>query len=297
MSIDEKHDVPGAGQKAPPAEDVATAAPVLSDELNDVRAQAADVAAPDPRALARKALRTSWPYAAGTAVVLIVAGAVFGGRGSWGNVPMWVLAVTTLLAFVAAAFAALVTYELLRIESRRVALAVAELRQREEAQCRAQAARVAAWYGRWSSVVKGPGMTADPREWRRWGAIISNASDLPVYNVRVSFCVAVDPSAGLTWRQGERFAGALRLVPPGEEHIEMPDHLRTDEEASGNQPTWLVAIQFTDAFGARWLRDPQGRLEPADADPAGMVGNHLQHSGRTPIAGRAPGRPEGATAV
>ena len=50
-----------------------------------------------------------WPYAAGTAVVLIAAGAVFGGRVSWGNVPTWVLAVTMLLAFVAAAFAALAT--------------------------------------------------------------------------------------------------------------------------------------------------------------------------------------------
>jgi len=107
-------------------------------------------------------------------------------------------------------------------------------------------------------------MTADHREWLRYGAIISNASDLPVYNVRVSLCVAGDPSAWLTWRQGERFAGALRLVPPGQEHVEMPDHLRTEEEATGNQPTWLVAIEFTDASGVKWLRDPRGRLEPAD---------------------------------
>jgi hypothetical protein len=165
-----------------------------------------------------------------------------------------------------------VTFKLLRVESRRDAVAVDEQRQREEVQRRAQAGRVAAWYGRWSSVVKGPGMTADHREWLRSGAIISNASDLPVYNVRVLLCVAVDPSAGLTWRQGERFVGALRLVPPGEEHVEMPDHLRTEEEASGNQPTWLVAIQFTDALGARWLRDPQGWLEPADAGLADSEG-------------------------
>jgi hypothetical protein len=88
---------------------------------------------------------------------------------------------------------------------------------------------------------------------------------VPVYNVRVAFCVAVDPSAELTWRQGERFVGALRLVPPGEEHVEMPDHPRAEQDASGNEPTWLVAIEFTGAMGARWLRDPRGRLEPADA--------------------------------
>jgi hypothetical protein len=265
MSVDEKHADPGAGQDATRAEDFAAAAPVLSHGLNGLRAGAADVAAPDPRALAKRALRRSWPYAAGIAVVLIAAGAVFGGRASWGNVPTWVLAVTTLLAFVAAAFAALATYELLCIESRRDAAAVDKVRQREDEQRRAQAGRVAAWYGRWSSVVKGPGMTADHREWLRSGAIISNASDLPIYNVRVSLCVAVDPSAGLTWRQGERFAGALRLVPPGEEHVEMPDHLRAEAEASGNQQTWLVAIEFTDALGTRWLRDPRGRLELADA--------------------------------
>jgi len=265
MSVDQKLDDPATGQDDPRADDVATASPVLSDGLRVVRAQAADVAAPDPRALAKKALRRAWPYAAGLAVLLIAAGAVFGGRGSWGNVPTWVLAVTTLLAFVAAAFAAFATYELLRVESRRHAVALEEQRLREQAQRRAQASRVAAWYGRWSSVVKGPGMAADHREWLRCGAIISNASDLPVYNVRVSLCVAADPAAGLTWRQGERFAGALRLMPPGQEHIEMPDHVRTEEEADGNQPTWLVAIEFTDASGVQWLRDTRGRLEPADA--------------------------------
>ncbi len=256
-----------AGQNGNSRMDVATAAPVLRNWLVDGQPRAMGVAAPDPLALARKALRRSWPYAVGAAVVLIATGAVFGGRGSWGNVPTWVLAVTMLLAFVAAAFAGLVTYELLRVELQRDAVAAEGRRQREDAQRRAQASRVAAWYGRWSSVVKGPGMAADPREWARWGAIISNASELPVYNVRVSFCLAVDPSAGLSWRHGERYLGALRLVPPGEEHVEMPDHLRADE-ANGSEQTWLVAIEFTDASGSRWLRDPQGRLEPADAVPA-----------------------------
>jgi hypothetical protein len=235
--------------------------------------------APDPLALARTALRTSWPYAAGVLALLILAGVLFGGRAGWGDVPAWVLAITTLLAFVAASFAALVTYELLRIESRRDQVAAAERVvaaddrwQREEAERRSQASGVAAWYGRWSSVVKGPGMAADPREWPRWGAIISNASDLPVYNVRVSFCVAVEPSAALTWRHGERFVAALRLVPPGEQHVEMPDHIKAAEDAAGNETPWLVAIEFTDAAGSRWLRDPQGWLYPADASPAPAEG-------------------------
>jgi hypothetical protein len=36
-------------------------------------------------------------------------------------------------------------------------------------------------------------------------AVIRNASDLPVFDVRVSYCVPVDPASGLTWRQGERY--------------------------------------------------------------------------------------------
>jgi hypothetical protein len=267
MSEDEMLEDTAAGQNGDSRVDVATAAPVLRNWLNNGQARAMGVAALDPPALARKALRRSWPYAAGAAVVLIVAGAVFGGRGSWGNVPTWVLAVAMLLAFVAAAFAAVVTCELLRIQSRRDAIAAEERSQLAEVQRRAQASRVGAWYGRWSSVVKGPGMAADPREWTRWGAIVSNASGLPVYNVRISFCVAVDTSAELTWQHGERYLGALRLVPPGEEHVEMPDHLRAEGEASGDEPTWLVAIEFTDASGSRWLRDPRGRLEPANAGP------------------------------
>jgi hypothetical protein len=257
-----------AGQNGDSRVDVATAAPVLRNSLSDPEAWAVGAPSLDPQVLAKKALRRSWPYAAGTAVVLIVVGAVFGGHGRWGNVPTWVLAVTALLTFVAAAFAGLVIYELLRTESRRDAVAEGERHQRDEAQRRAQASRVAGWYGRWSSVVKGPGMAADPREWARWGAIITNASDLPVYNMRVSFCVAVDPSADLAWRQGERYLGALRIVPPGEEHVELPDHLRAEDGASGNEPWWQVAIEFTDASGASWLRDPVGRLTPADADSA-----------------------------
>ncbi len=268
MSEDEVLDNPGAAQNTDSRQDIVTTGPTLYHSLSDGQVQTVGVAGPDPLALVRKVRRRAWPYAAGAAVVLIAAGAVFGGRASWGNVPTWMLAVTMLLAFIAAALAALVTYELLGIQSRRDALAAEERRQRAEAQRRAQASRVAAWYGRWSSVVKSQGMAADHREWTRWGAIITNASDLPVYNVRVSFCVAVEPSAGLTWRHGERYMGALRLVPPGEENVEMPDHLRAEEASGNEQPAWLVAIEFTDASGGRWLRDPRGRLEAADAAPA-----------------------------
>lgn len=51
----------------------------------------------------RLAARRAVPCACVLAVVLAVLGLVFRNSISWGDVPTWVLAVTTLLAFAAAA--------------------------------------------------------------------------------------------------------------------------------------------------------------------------------------------------
>jgi RsiW-degrading membrane proteinase PrsW (M82 family) len=75
-----------------------------------------DSQAPDPLRTVRAVARAGWPLACLTAVVLGALGFAFRRTESRGDVPTWVLAVTTLLAFIAAAFAALVTYELLRLE-------------------------------------------------------------------------------------------------------------------------------------------------------------------------------------
>ena len=111
-------------------------------------------------------------------------------------------------------------------------------------------------------------MEHGPPDLTVWGAVIGNASDLPVYGVRYSFCVAVDRASGLDWRAGERIAvvSPIVLVPRrGSAQEKIPDHIREQEEAGGNKPRWLIAIEFTDADGRRWLRDPRGRLNPADA--------------------------------
>jgi hypothetical protein len=78
-----------------------------------------DSQAPDPLRTVRAVARAGWPLACLTAVVLGALGFAFRRTESRGDVPTWVLAVTTLLAFIAAAFAALVTYELLRLEGER----------------------------------------------------------------------------------------------------------------------------------------------------------------------------------
>jgi hypothetical protein len=63
------------------------------------------VRSPDPLALASRVGRL--------VAVLVVLGIVFRHSLGWGDVATWVVAITTLLAFLAAAFAGLVAYDLL----------------------------------------------------------------------------------------------------------------------------------------------------------------------------------------
>jgi protein-S-isoprenylcysteine O-methyltransferase Ste14 len=63
------------------------------------------VVSPDPLARARRVSRKGWPYATALVVVLAVVGSVFRHHLSWGDFPTWIAGITTLLAFLAAAFA------------------------------------------------------------------------------------------------------------------------------------------------------------------------------------------------
>jgi len=205
------------------------------------------------------ALRWRW-RAAVVAVVLLIVGLVFGGQARWGDVATWVLVAIALAAFLAAAFAGLVAYEVLRVELGRDHVAAEERRLSEDERRRSQASLVAAWFG------KRPGI----EPFLTWGAIISNASALPVYDVRVSFCVAVPAASGLTWRQGERYSSPnpIHVIAPGEHHATIPPDLFRSEdvfrpEDAAEKTKWLVAIEFTDAAGLRWLRDPRGTLTAA----------------------------------
>lgn len=99
---------------------------------------------PDPLTRARAITRRTWRYGAALAVVLVVLGAVFRHQLSWGDVATWVLAVTTLLALVAAGFAALVAYDVLKVELRRDLLAADERQLAREDRERAERAAKAA---------------------------------------------------------------------------------------------------------------------------------------------------------
>jgi hypothetical protein len=240
------------------ADDAASYAPGMSSG-EDAGLQAGTEADPDPlapvaRSWRRAGFSVSLLAVCGIAVLVLLARA-WPGRMQWGDVPTWVLAGTSLLALAAAVFAGLVAYAVLAVELRRDRRSDHERAAQREDDRRSQAAKVAAWFDRWTEA--GNRLAV--------GAVISNASDLPVYDIRVSFCVAVAEASGLTWRQGERYSSPelMHIVAPGRTRAEMPEEIFEAEAAEGNRPKWLVAIEFTDSTGNRWLRDARGRLGPA----------------------------------
>jgi hypothetical protein len=109
----------------------------------------------------------------------------------WGDVPTWIQAMGTLFALVAIVAA----WKVLGVERRRDA-------ERQAAEERAQAAKVAAW----PSVVRSD--PADPGSAPAWGAAVRNASDLPIYQVHVEY-QPIAPGRS-------QMAVISEVVPPGE---------------------------------------------------------------------------------
>jgi hypothetical protein len=243
----------------------------MAEGSSEVRAVAAG--------MAKRALRATWHWLVAAAVVLAVLGAVFRNSIQWGDAATWVLAATSTVALWAAGFAGAVAYRLLEVELGRDRVAAEERRAVADERRRAQAARVAAWFGSWGDDDGYPAGMSGPPGRLRWGAVIRNASDLPVYDVRFSYHVAVDPGRrGRTWRAGERFQSRdiIPVIPPGVERSAIPNYVR-EEQADGR---WLVAVSFTDADGRRWRRDVHGMLTgPESGDDAGAEAWHAGQPG------------------
>lgn len=236
------------------------------------------VISPDPPALAKKFAGRAWPYAAGLVVILAVIGAVFRHQLSWGDFPTWVVAITTLLAFLAAAFAGLVAYDLLMVENKRDLdaaqerlLAAAERKRladertaQREADRRAQASQVTTWFAFYEPADPDyPTMAGGPPT---WGAAVRNASDLPIFDVRVFFYWVNDPRDGNPWTAEQRYASVDRIlvIPPGQTRdSELPERVSSMAKEC-NDRVYLVGIEFTDANGHRWSRNERAVLEPRD---------------------------------
>jgi hypothetical protein len=173
-------------------------------------------------------------------------------KPDWGDVPTW-------LAFIAAVAAGIAAVFLYKTELERDRIAAADRRAQAEEARRSQANKVAAWYvartATYGDNVRLPGFML-------FGAMIRNASDLPIYDVYVTFYQVTHSSVAGKWGVIEVAPAklALRVVPPGEtELVNAPETM-----GAGDQQRFVVGIEFRDAAGGRWERDAMGQLRPND---------------------------------
>ncbi|MFC5061620.1 hypothetical protein [Actinomycetospora atypica] len=144
----------------------------------------------------------------------------------FGDVPGWIEAIATSLAFAG-------TTSLLWIESRR-------RREERRAQTESQASKVAHWL--------------DKSEAGEWSLKYRNASDVPVYRIRVhAYLNGVD----MGYRQ------MRRIYPTGEEHTRRRINEWLNDIVLANYdekvPIWIDLV-FADATGRGWVRDLDGSL-------------------------------------
>jgi hypothetical protein len=127
----------------------------------------------------------------------------------------------------------------------------ASLEQRERAadeERRSQAVRVTAWFAE------------DPHG--LWGARVCNDSDLPVVDVRTFFNYIAEKWSGGDWEPVTRGGSMekIRVLPPRTDRfIEIPEQVR-NQMSEVSDSVYAVSIEFTDAAGNRWERDPRGAL-------------------------------------
>jgi hypothetical protein len=228
----------------------------------------------DPLARTKQLVKKYREAAGGAVVATVVVGIVLNHKLTWGDVATWAVAVTTLLTFLAATFAGVIAYDLFKIERARDleaaeerATAAAdraraeadrnELRQaalREQAAQRVasertQASKVTAWFGRAEDGIL-------------WAALVYNASELPIFDVRAFFYSVEDPGGRGSWTTTESYASMerLRVVPPTRTRALIPWQENWDVGELADEDTYLVAIEFTDANGIYWKRDERARL-------------------------------------
>jgi len=139
--------------------------------------------------------------------------------------------------------------ETLELQAREIRASLEQRERAVEEQRRSQAARVTAWFGR-------------PAGGGPWGAIIRNASDLPILDVRTFFNYIAEKWPGGDWEPVPRGGPIekIRVLPPQEDRfVEIPERVQNQMDAVSDS-VYAVSIEFTDAAGNRWERDPRGAL-------------------------------------
>jgi hypothetical protein len=141
--------------------------------------------------------------------------------------------------------------ETLELQAREIRASLDQRERDAEEQRRSQAARVTAWFARPSP--EGP-----------WGAVIRNASDLPILDVRTFFNYIAEKWPGGDWDPVMRGGPVekIRVLPPAQDRfVEIPEQVR-DMLDQVSDSVYSVSIEFTDAAGNHWEREPRGALVP-----------------------------------
>jgi arabinogalactan oligomer/maltooligosaccharide transport system substrate-binding protein len=187
----------------------------------------------------------------------------------WGDAPTW-------LGVVLAAVGGFVALRLYVREADRDERAAEERRARDLEARRAQAALISAWYDIQEQEYRS-NLDGEMRYTYRWGAYLRNASELPVYEVKIDFYAVVE---GI-----ERPAGteSRRVVPPGLIFVQTPWDLATFPQES-TMDSYVVSITFRDTAGQRWTRDTNGQLLPFDVGPSTDRQPRLRRVGWTAAA-------------
>lgn len=153
--------------------------------------------------------------------------------------------------------------QVLALQAQELEASLAQRKDAAESQRRAQASKVAAWFGLGEVPVVTTGTGSGPPAGPAWGAIIRNNSDLPILGVRVFFhFIAADNAAAEQWQPIMRGGPPerIRVIPPRHDRFaEIPTTIRNMiDEVSDD--IYVVSVEFTDAAGSRWERDARGTL-------------------------------------
>jgi hypothetical protein len=144
--------------------------------------------------------------------------------------------------------------EVLELQVKEIRASLEQRARDAEEQRRRQASQVAAWFtSKWF----------EPGSFNVWGANIRNSSDLPILDVRVAFHYIQEKPGG-EWEPVLRGSPVekIRVIPPQSDRFyEIPEPVRNMiNEVSDS--LYVVSIEFTDAAGNHWERDPRGALIP-----------------------------------
>jgi hypothetical protein len=140
--------------------------------------------------------------------------------------------------------------EALDLQAREIRASLEQRERAGEEERRSQAAQVTAWFD------QTPGKT--------WAGHIRNASDLPIFDVRTFFHYVAEKWHGGDW-DPQMLGGPvekIRVLPPQQDRfVPIPENVwsqMTDVSVNSH----VVSIEFTDAAGNHWERDPRGALVP-----------------------------------